>query len=705
MGALTSTVGAPATPAAGGHGPGRNDRRRHPERRFRPDVEGLRGIAVLVVVLYHAALPFAPGGFVGVDVFFVISGYLISRGLLHELTVTGSVDLLAFAARRARRILPAASLVVAVTVVLGAVLLPPLARSDLARDALAAGGYVVNWHFAAQQVDYLAGDRGASPLLHYWSLSVEEQFYVVWPAVVLAAAFAARRLGRSARIGVAVALAVVVGGSFALCVVLTRAAAPWAYLGSATRVWQFGAGAAVAVLGSALTARGLPRRDAATGGPWTRLGTAIGWAGLVAVLGSVVGLHGTDAYPGVVALLPTVGAAGVIAAGLLPSAPGRARRAAPSRVLSLLPLQALGRISYSWYLWHWPVLAFVLARRPGVGWPVLLPVAVLSLVPAWLTLRFVEDPLRFAPRITRSAGRGLALGAAATAVALLAAGSLYVWTAREADAGASGGTARFDPRRTSGPVVPSPLAARDDLPDAPRECLPFTAPLSSPPCVLGAADAPRVVLLGDSHAFQWFALAQALAEQRGAAVELLTKSGCPAPTVQVRNAILGRVYRECDVWREDALRRIEADRSVVAVLVATMNRYDVPADELAAGWDRTLARLTATGAPVLYVADSPHPERDVPTCVSGRLEAWAACSFDRDAALPPDPTAAAVRAGRRPGVRLLDLTRELCPAARCPAVRGGVLLYRDASHLTDTAVRALVAPALRQVARGRLLAP
>src|SRR4051794_1358599 len=296
---------------------------------FRPDLEGLRGVAILLVLLFHAGIPGIAGGFVGVDVFFVLSGFLITGLLIRERERTGRVSLSSFYARRARRILPAALVVTVATLAFATAVLPPLDVLRAADDAVAVALSVGNIRFAATATDYFAGVASPSPFLHYWSLGVEEQFYLVWPALLVLAT----RFGRP-RIGAGVVLAIVVVASLALGIWLTGVAAPWAFYSLPTRAWQLGLGGLLAIA-----------LDRAYTGRLGIVAAIIGWAGLTAVVIAGLAIDPAMPYPGLVALVPTVGAAAVIAGG-------RASRS-PAALLGVRPLRFLGRISFSLYLVHW----------------------------------------------------------------------------------------------------------------------------------------------------------------------------------------------------------------------------------------------------------------------------------------------------------------------------------------------------------------
>jgi len=706
------------------------------ERRARrADIEGLRAVAILAVLAFHAGVPHLGGGFVGVDVFFVISGFLITQILLRPLLEGRKLSLRDFYARRARRILPAAAVVLLAVLALGWLVLTPLRQVDLVHDALASAVYVPNWWFISGQIDYSRAGLAVSPLLHYWSLGVEEQFYLVWPGLILAAAAIARRRHLSLPAVVAGMLGVLIAASFALSIAATRAHQPLAFLGSPTRAWQFGAGALVAVWlpsgGAAPVARELGQ-----GSPGTNAGSPgrfriapppcwTGWIGLAAIAGAIVAFDGLTPYPGVAALLPTLGTAAVIAAGAGLTGTGRtgagpasgglaiaSRRGPAVRWLSPAPwlgtatMRRLGRLSFTWYLWHWPVLVLTEAVTGPLAWPVKLALVLGSAVPAWLTMRLVEDRIRFARPLIERPGLSLAAGAAAMCLPLLAASALGAQAGNLAGAEASPAVTSVpatvsDPfgatgQAAGGPVTPSPANARADLPTYPEACQLDAPTLVSPPCMIGPSRPQgHVVLLGDSHAVEWFSGVQQVASTRGWDVEMLAKGGCPLPAFMTVPKELGRPYTECTAWRENVLDRLTAEARPAVIFVSSLNHYLSDQNVVMAGWRASLARLARLGVPIVYLRDNPYPGADVPACISGAASDWARCAFSRARGLPDDPLAAAINSGTVPGVKMVDLTGLLCPPGpeTCPAVLGHTLLYKDISHLTNTAVVRLT-PAL-----------
>jgi peptidoglycan/LPS O-acetylase OafA/YrhL len=639
--------------------------------RFRADVEGLRGLAIVLVVLAHAGVGGAAGGFVGVDVFFVISGFVITRVLVAELEATGSLSLTRFYARRVKRLMPQALAAIAAVVVAAPLLLSPVSADAVAEDVVAAGSYAMNWHLSAGAVDYFATGEDR-PLDHFWSLAVEEQFYLAWPLLLLVLT-----RGGVTRRRLLAALTAIAAASLAYAIAHVHRSPDQAYFSVAARGWELALGGLLAV---GLAGRRAPRALAAVAG----------WAGVVAIATATVSFGPATAMPGLPALLPTLGAAALVVAGTSRTPP------APTRALATPPACHVGRISYAWYVWHWPVLVFA---GPGV------PAALASLAPAIVTYRSIEVPMRrlklTRPRLTLATALAAPAFAACCAIAM----SATIPSPRALPAGEAEGAGQLQRtgaiQESADGLRPRPRDAADDRGRSYEDgCLVGEHALTSPPCVYGDRRAKRtVVLFGDSHAMMYFPALDRLARRRHWRLVQVTKSGCPPPRVRVVYTPSGREYRDCDTWRDYALRRIERDERPRLVIAATSAHYTVVSDgrrldrdagarALAAGYAPTLRRLASSVPKVAVIADPPRPPFDAPTCVSEALEQLRRCAFRADRSLA---RARVVTAGVRrvEGVRVVDPAGLLCLDGVCPSVIGDVLVYRNTGHLTASFVETM----------------
>ncbi|MFQ6170215.1 acyltransferase family protein [Oryzobacter sp. R7] len=661
---------------------------------FRPDVEGLRAVAILTVLAYHAGLPLH-AGFVGVDVFFVISGYLITGLLVTELWSTGRISWLRFVGRRIRRLLPAAVLVLAVTSLVAFFVVPGLRRRDIAVDVMAAAGYVVNWVLAGREVDYLASDVVPSPVQHFWSLAVEEQFYVVWPLLLIVLALVVRRPGRRA---VLCALGALVAGSFAWSVWASHTDPAPAFFTTTTRVWELGIGALLAV---ALAGRERPAAAARWAAP-------TGWAALAVLVAVAVALPRDVDWPGAWALLPTVPTALLLWVGWHAPANG------PVRVLGSAPMVWVGGLSYSIYLWHWPVLVLGEWTAGWAGttlpaWGTVL-LAAASVLPAWLSWRFVENPvhhgpwLRERPRALLAAGLALSLTGVLVALPLLPLRSPFTTTPpagsvpplAQLGAGTLGAGRPYVPVDDPGWVTPDPLVSGTDRPAADVDRCQVEVAVTEPvACEFGdPPGATTVALVGDSKAMQWLPALEEAAAARGWRVVTYGKSSCAFSGAPAARA--GGAYPECDAWNTAVAESLRADppdvvvTSGVAASAWAGNRTAraLLVDGYASRW----RALADEGVPVLVVGDSPLSPDDLDVCAARRPRELTQCSFDRAEAVRGSGLAVqrdAVRAAASPGVGLLDLTAWVCPTERCPVVIGHVAVHRAGDHVTATYARTL----------------
>ena len=689
-------------------GPRRVERRTS-RKGFRPDIEGLRAVAVIAVVLYHAGIPGFGGGFIGVDVFFVISGFLITGLLWREVATTNTVALGRFYGARARRLLPAAATVGIATALVVAVVLPPLQARSVFLDGIACALYAGNYRFAMHGTDYLASDLPPSPFQHYWSLGVEEQFYLVWPVLIIGTAWLVHRLraGAAARATpYAVVLVLVAAASLAAAVLWTRTSPAWAFFSLPTRAWELAAGGLVAL--SIHQWRRLPLLPA----------TIVGWGGLALIVLTCTQLGPRTPYPGTAALLPVLGTALVIGAGPVTGGLGA------GRVLCRPAMRAIGRVSYSWYLWHWPVLLLMppLLGEPA-GLPARLSATAVSGGLAVITLHLVENPGRFAAALRRSAKASLTVAAAASAAAACACMLLLNVVPVPVGHGAAAPRANIVavPPTTIAPAMSPEEAAVQHAFAQARDAVAASAglravpsnldpPLAKAPadkaavfvngcvrswreigqgeCATGDIASPTTVaLVGDSHAAMWNPAFQHLAEQRHWRLETLAKVTCPLQDLHITSPYLGREYTECEQWRAQIVNRLKAEHPRLVVLDMS-RRYgaDFGFTSYDPAWidtlGRTVAQLRSIGAAVLVLGPVPDPGSSVPTCLSGHVDDATACAPARPVAVGDGGISAERAATTAGGGHYADVTDLFCTADRCPVIVGNTLVFRDDNHVT-----------------------
>jgi peptidoglycan/LPS O-acetylase OafA/YrhL len=705
---------------------------------FRPDIEGVRGLAVLVVVLFHANLIGLAGGFIGVDVFFVISGFLITGLLLRERERTGRIGMLEFYARRIRRLLPAAFVVLVATLVVALNVVAPLDRPAVGLDGGAAALSIANVRFGLAEGDYFASVGAPSPFLHFWSLAVEEQFYLVWPALFLVVA----RTGNVRR-RMFVALVAIVGLSLAVNLIVTDLAANWAFYSLPTRAWELGLGGLLAV-GAGALAR-VP----------SRIVGLVGWAGLAVIAAAAFLFDSSLPWPGAAALAPALGTVAVIAGG--------SRAWGPGRVLALQPLRWLGRISYSLYLVHWPILALApVAIGAELDEVSRLALVAASVGAAMLSWALIETPFRTGlPSLALRPRRTLSLGfsailAVVTIAAMPSFGAGTIEAAPPAPSAApidepwpsdelwpseptepSPSASPSDPATPSDPASPDPtstprpspsrkpdVANHGALPATVRPaltqaradeerlrgdgCLAFESVTVPRDCVYGVRNgAFTVALVGDSHAAQWFGALERLAKHEGWRVVTFVKVACPFIDMRVGNVALKREYRECAAFNEATIARLDAlkpDLTLVSMSRLAIHPLRAADDTVAAkgaAVGRMVARLPGR---TMLIVDTPYAKIDVPGCLSAHQSDIDACAIPTGTAFLDHLGDVEAVAAKASGAGLIDLTARVCVGRPCPVVVNGMIVFRDHSHLTATFSRSL-APALgaaikRQLAIG-----
>jgi peptidoglycan/LPS O-acetylase OafA/YrhL len=673
-------------------------------RRFRPEIEGLRAVAALLVAVYHVFIGRVSGG---VDVFFVVAGFLITLTLLGHLDRSGRVVVGSYLSRLAARLVPLAFFVLLVVLVASVAWLPVTRLDAVLKEIAASAVYMENWQLARKSVDYLAQGQAMSPVQHFWALSIQGQFYLIWLAVFTVAGLLARRARRGVRPVLAVILGLLVAASLAFSVHLTSVNQPFAYFHTGARVWEFAAGGllALALPAAALALRRIP----------AVVGVAAGWLGLAMIVTCGILIPVSTSFPGWVALWPITGGLLVIAAG---DAPGAGSRWSTTRLLGSRPFVFLGGVSYAIYLWHWPLLTFYRSRA-GEGPADLLPGLVLIGVAvglAILTTRFVERPVRtrLVPRLPawRTAMAGaLALGVLAvtsfgyTRVMPMPA-SAAVALGTDDYPGAAAMVPGFVYRGGDVPFAPGVLEAADDLPVVYRNgchqrlagedgagtdgAADLARALADRSCSFGdRRSATTVVLVGGSHAMQWFPALREIAERREWHLVSLTKSGCRF-TAGPQGA--NDQDRSCESWNEAALEAITGMRPALVVTTSTVTRPSGESVE-----DGALAHwraLEQAGIPVLGIRDNPRWPANPLDCLALHPEDPGACSTERAFSMSAvDPTT--LLGDPPPNVTFADLTPFLCTGEACPAVIGNVVVNYDAQHLSASYARTL-APMLEE---------
>lgn len=654
------------------------------------EIQGLRALAVVLVLIFHIWPDVLTGGFVGVDVFFVISGYLITGVLLRQVQRDGHIKFGEFYVRRARRLMPAAT-VVLVAVALCTPLLPAVTWENTAFELLASVFYFQNWWLASQAVDYLAADNMPGPLQHYWSLSVEEQYYLLWPLLLF---LCIKIVGLKKQASIFRAFAYGIAGvallSIAYSIWLTPENPGVAYFSTATRAWELALGGLLAVFPAW---EKLPRFIRAT----------LGGVGLILISCAAIFFDKETQFPGYAALLPTLGAAFIIVAG---DARGLF---SVYWLLRNAVFQYFGNLSYSLYLWHWPVIIiFSQLQGGGIGLAEGLIIFVTSTALAHQTKYLVEDKFR-KPHFNTLGMQNITVPALSAGFVVISSLMVYLYIYQFAPSvdvessdlypGALVYTHNFE--YVDRPFIPIAAHARKDLPDAyekPR-CYTLTTESQVVSCEYGDLTANKTIaVIGDSHALHWMPALQVIAEAQSIKIILLSKSACAVGAVEILNRDK-KVDHTCYEWnshlkevlfalRPDIVISSQSVRHVAAGARNELESKEMLSDALV----NIYKELVASGVKVAAIRDTPWMRVDVPECMSGRDKNFIECSSRREEALASvDPLVVAANAV--PGVSLIDLTDAMCDASYCPVVIGNVLVYRDRHHLTATFSKTL-APAL-----------
>jgi peptidoglycan/LPS O-acetylase OafA/YrhL len=635
---------------------------------YRSDIEGLRAIAILLVVAAHARVVWLAGGFVGVDVFFVLSGYLITGLLMQEILSNHRLHYAAFYARRLLRLLPGLLLMLSITGLMAWMLIAAGEQSGQATAAASAMWWSSNLYFAFARMDYFSPGTETNLFLHTWSLGVEEQFYLAWPVLlvlVLGIVANGQRVPRLKLLnGV---LLGVLGISLVIEVVWTRSAPHLAFYLMPARAWQFALGGLVFLNFAEPTSSisGLRKfTDRSLLQLWG------GWLGLLLIVIGAVIIGNTTPYPGLWALLPSTGAAMVLMAGVA------VPRMGVGRLLSLPPLQALGRVSYSWYLWHWPVLLLggtVISMFSGMN---RLALIILSLFIATLSYRYVESPIRQNRRLVT---HPLVTIFVAVTLMALAASLAFYWRNIAGKQMSLPGQMQYIQARFDAPVIYS-MGCDDHY---------HSADLRT--CKFGASHARHTaVIIGDSIGLQWFPAAVKVFDKPDWQLLVLTKSACPMVDVPVFYSRIGRDYTECTVWRNRALQKIQALKPEIVILGST-DTYNFSQTQWSEGTFRVLKAISPYAIQVYVLRSTPELPFDGPSCLTPRI--WhhgfthrgPQCIADAHSNHANEVFRWEVSAVSRFGnVTPIDMTEAVCPNGKCHAEMNGTIVFRDTHHLTAT---------------------
>jgi peptidoglycan/LPS O-acetylase OafA/YrhL len=595
------------------------------QRERNPQIQALRALAATLVLVYHAK--WLDGGYIGVDIFYVISGYLITGLLIRELEVRQTIALLEFYARRTKRLLPSSFLVILTTGVVGYLALPASARQSFGRDLIAASTYISNFLFALWENDYQNLDATPSPFIHFWSLAVEEQFYIFWPFFILLLF----KIGKSRAVfyGVLTTLCV----SFLFSLYLTERAPIWSFYILPTRAWELAAGALLVFLPELKKHR-----------------PVLALASFVVITCATVIFNETTPFPGTAAIAP-------VAATVLLIATRDKWPPLFNTVANSAAVQWLGAISYPLYLWHWPVLV-IPAIYMGQELSLLQIFGLLALtaILADLTHRYVESPLR---AVTINSAQIFKGATAATLSLVVLGGVVY---GQYSDAITFGTGSQFSLEQ----VRSKPINNNDGCHIHIRQTV-------SPRCEYGDLSAKKtIVIYGDSHAAQWLPALDLIGKSRGIKIVSLTKSACPSAEV-IKELSSQYDVDDCQAFRDSSVARINSLKPL-AVIMTGMQPFTAPNSTVSsrswwlAGEAKAFQRIKESTQYPIYLSDTPLPRVDVPECLAeGR---GSKC----DGARPISPEVS-------PGLIAIDPTPWLCKEI-CPAVVDGVIAYRDKSHLT-----------------------
>jgi len=639
--------------------------------RHRSDLQGLRAVAILLVVLNHALVPGFTGGFIGVDVFFVLSGFLITGILVREQRQTGSIAYPAFLARRLKRLFPALVFMLVLVWLLAPLLMSRYEYLQQTASAPFASTWTSNLYFAFSHKDYFAELQTRDVFLHTWSLGLEEQFYIFWPALLLVALAIAgwKRGGRISGTGLLTVFSLYFICSFALSRYWAEQQPLWAFYLMPSRIWQFALGASVFVW---VDGNGFGKDKFLAQRKWLLVG------GTILIVGSAMLLHQNISYPGYWAILPSLGAVLVIASGSSTVQSGN------NGILSHPILVWIGDRSYSWYLWHWPVLVLGLSWFADPGPIVITGLVLISLLLAAMSYRYVELPFWKGRLSTIPPTRTILTSILVMLVAVVMLPIFHSWLG----SGKRAMPSKFEIAREDGPVFYR------------MGCDSWYRSAELRPCIASAPTSSRtVVMFGDSVGAQWFSLLPGIYKSPPWRFIVLTKSSCPIVDEDYFYDRIGKLYKVCNQWREAALDYLVSIKPDV-IFIGNSTTYGFSRQQWIKGSERILRRLAPVAGKIVIIPGTQAFNMNGPSCLEKK---------SREKCIQKIPPTAYVKtvsgflqkaAERFSNVKVLDLNDLVCPEGICAAETDtGIVVYRDSMHLTDTFVRAQIPVVLHRLTR------
>ena len=656
----------------------------------RSEIEGLRALAVIFVIAFHAELPWVSGGYVGVDIFFVISGFLITNLLLREFESTQHISLSNFYARRIRRLLPASLFTVVGTLVLSRIWLEPLRLIDLSRDSWASALFFTNFVFASRGADYLQSALPPSPLQHYWSLAVEEQFYILFPLIV----FLLLKLKRGSRtllIIFIISLSII---SLGLSAHFSAINASSAFYLLPFRAWELGAGALLAIFV-------FKRKTNSINGFASRIVAGqLGWISLICILFTSYFFDSQTTFPGFAAVLPVFATVTIILGGILN---GEQSKIGPSRMLATRPLVWIGARSYSLYLWHWPILIIARSQSQSqLNSGQIIACIFTTFIAAEISYRFIERPIHRVPNFLGSTKKSLLFGALMVLLGLVASiisASTRPAIATGADAPRIGGSQLKDLVSNSELMQEVPANLEPPLEQLFQIEKPELYSLGCHDhnlkaikvCTFGDPNSKTsIALIGDSHAAQWFQPIKNIIEKRNWKLVVYVQSGC---------SLFSATYElseDCQLWNNYVLQQIRIEKFPLVIMSNFSNgeslqdeKRVLPSSLVTDNLKILKSAITKFDTKLLYIADTPKPTSVMPICLSQYVGQIQMCTFDLSKAINVSNDRILKKIFSTNKSSYADFTEWFCVNSRCPGIIGNILVYRDYSHISDPYALAL----------------